>query len=228
MGAFLIGCAVLALHSPGAAAEEDRCEGTRFIVVGGARYTTNDLPGCPKGGLLSGTGRSDALRGMKGDDEVRGRDMGSELYGGDGKDTLYGGAGGDSIEGDHGDDMLYGGDDGEWYVDGGDGEDVVYGGDGNDSGVGGGRGEDVVYGGDGNDVLFGSEGWGAGLAPQRDKLYCGKGKDEYIADKLDYVDSSCEEGKLVNTGGTPLIPLAGVALLSTGLMMSRYVIRRIS
>ena len=27
----------------------------------------------------------------------------------------------------------------------------------------------------------------------RDELYCGEGKDEYTADRLDYVDSSCEK-----------------------------------
>ena len=27
----------------------------------------------------------------------------------------------------------------------------------------------------------------------RDELYCGPGKDQYHADRLDYVDSSCEE-----------------------------------
>jgi hypothetical protein len=48
------------------------------------------------------------------------------------------------------------------------------------------RGEDVIYGGDGNDYL------GGGSDGQRDKLYCGKGKDYYAADKNDYVDSSCE------------------------------------
>jgi hypothetical protein len=26
----------------------------------------------------------------------------------------------------------------------------------------------------------------------KDKLYCGKGKDQYYADKKDYVSSSCE------------------------------------
>ena len=51
----------------------------------------------------------------------------------------------------------------------------------------GGKGEDVLYGGDGNDVLTGVD------DRQRDKLYCGKGKDEYVADKNDYVDSSCEK-----------------------------------
>ena len=64
---------------------------------------------------------------------------------------------------------------------------------------------------------------------QPDKIYCGKGKDRYYADKIDYVDSSCEKGKLVDTGGPPLrFLLAGAALLllSSGLAMSRYVIRR--
>ena len=63
---------------------------------------------------------------------------------------------------------------------------------------------------------------------QRDELYCGGGRDQYRASRLDYVSSSCEEGTLVDTGGPPLILLAGAALLlSSGLLvMSRYVIRR--
>jgi hypothetical protein len=59
---------------------------------------------------------------------------------------------------------------------------------------------------------------------QPDKFYCGKGKDTYIADKIDYVDSSCEKGHLVHTGGPPLLLLAAAALCSA-LMMLRYVIR---
>ena len=50
----------------------------------------------------------------------------------------------------------------------------------------GGDGEDVIYGGDGNDFIEES---GDG---QRDKLYCGAGRDKYVADPEDYVDSSCE------------------------------------
>ena len=38
---------------------------------------------------------------------------------------------------------------------------------------------------------------------QRDKLYRGKGRDEYVAGKNDYVDSSCEK-KVSPTNG--LIP----------------------
>ena len=81
----------------------------------------------------------------------------------------------------------------------------------------------VFYGGDGNDVLDSHD------DAQRDKLYCGAGRDKYVADKIDFVSKSCEKGQLKDTGGPPLILLAGaVLLLSSGLMMSRYVIRRAS
>src|SRR5215207_3362726 len=96
--AFLIGCAVLLLavgcagtssetsnkkeqgSSPQAtASEEARCQGTRTTKdnpMGGegftARVITNDLPGCPKGGLLLGTDKRDFLNGVDGDDEIRG------------------------------------------------------------------------------------------------------------------------------------------------------------
>jgi hypothetical protein len=148
-------------------------------------YTTNDLPGCPKGGLLLGTDKADVdpypdhpgLEAQAGDDEIRGLGANDYLSGGDGNDVLYSGPGEDRI-------------------DGGKGEDVIYGGGGNDVGkwpghgtvpsIDGGPGEDVIYGGDGNDSLSG------GGDGQRDKLYCGKGKDGYFADKNDYVDSSCE------------------------------------
>ncbi len=113
-------------------------------------YTTNDLPGCPKGGLFLGTDKPDKLDGKEGDDEIRG----------------LGGS-------DH-------------YLDGGDGSDTLYGGDGDDS-LHGFNGEDVIYGGDGNDRLTDY------YDEQRDKLYCGEGRDEYVAGKNDYVDSSCEK-----------------------------------
>ena len=93
------------------------------------------------------------------------------------------------------------------------------GGDGDDFGLDGGPGEDVLYGGAGHEYLGGADG-------QRDKLYCGKGKDKYEADTIDYVSSNCEEGKLVDTGGPPLILLACAALLSSGLVMIRYMIDR--
>jgi hypothetical protein len=35
-----------------------------------------------------------------------------------------------------------------------------------------------------------------GSGEQRDKHYCGKGKDTYFAEKIDYVESSCEKKEL--------------------------------
>jgi len=67
------------------------------------------------------------------------------------------------------------------------GDDVIYGGPGDEEDIFGGNGEDVLYGGDGSDFL--DEKWDRGP----DKLYCGEGKDEYVADKKDFVSSSCEK-----------------------------------
>jgi len=132
-------------------------------------YTTNDVPGCANGGLLSGTDGPDKLDGGDGDDEIRGLGEKDSLSGGDGKDVIYGGPGDDS------------------FIPNGKGADVIYGGDGDDE-IQKGEGGDVIHGGDGSDLLDGSLDH-----RQRDELYCGKGKDKYIADKNDYVDSSCEK-----------------------------------
>jgi RTX calcium-binding nonapeptide repeat (4 copies) len=229
VGALLIGCAVL-LKVVGCAgvrseapeetqghteltkeqAHSERCEGTRGIGLIGGGYETNDIPGCPKGGLLLGTDgpnsdrnspMQDYLYGGDGEDEVRGLGANDELWGGLGSDVIYGGPGSDQMWAGpvHGREtsknMLYGGD-GPDDIYGDFGDDVLYGGDGHDS-MGGDKGEDVLYGGDGNDDLD------ASYDGQRDKLYCGAGTDKYSADKIDYVDSSCEEGELVDTGGPP-------------------------
>ena len=177
--AFLIGCAVLLVvgcagvssegpqeeqqghtdptkkeqaRSPEATAseEEARCQGTRTIKKWGEHFTTNDLPGCPKGSLLLGTDKKDKLFGLEGGDKIRGLGAKDDIKGGAGNDILYGGDGDDLLEP-------------AWD-------------------------EDVIYGGDGND-------WLGGATPdgQRDKLYCGEGKDQYLADNNDYVDSSCEK-----------------------------------
>jgi hypothetical protein len=186
--AFLIGCAVLLVagcagarsgasqgeqaRSPEAtASEEARCEGTRTIKspkgAGGGVFTTNDLPGCPNGGLLLGTDKNDKLAGKDGDDKIRGLGATDFILGGAGNDVIYAGPGGDPV------------------LDGDEGDDVIYAGPGVD-GIKGNEGEDVIYGGDGNDSV------GAAMDGQRDKLYCGAGKDKYQADPNDYVDSSCE------------------------------------
>ena len=199
VGTFLIGCAVLLLvvgcagtrsespkqqghteatkqeqtRSAKAASEEARCAETRPIARHGpnGRWVTNDVPGCPKGGLLLGTDKPDQLDGLEGDDEIRGLGAKDSLIGGLGSDVIYGGPGNDVLiepvrRSDAAGDVFYGG--------------------GGDDRLHAGKGEDVMYGGDGNDLLIGGDG-------QRDKLYCGKGKDRYDADKIDYVDSSCEK-----------------------------------
>ena len=160
-------------RSPEATASEAaRCEGTRTLPTGGGHgpyvFTTNDLPGCPKGGLLLGTNKPDKLSGKEGKDEIRGLGAADFIFGGVGDDVIYAGPGDDmSLFGDEGDDVIYGGD--------------------GDDGVEERWGADVIYGGDGNDGIF------AIVDDQRDKLYCGKGKDVYHApEKIDYVSSSCE------------------------------------
>jgi RTX calcium-binding nonapeptide repeat (4 copies) len=194
VGTFLIGCVVLLVlvgcagvrseapreeqeqgRSPEAtASEQARCEGTRTIEIpqsasaSAPPTTTNDLPGCPEGGPLSGTDKRDFLDGKDGDDEIRGLGGPDFILGGAGNDVIYGGPGDDSpLVGEGGDD-------------------VIYGGDGDESEIVGGNGNDVIYGGDGNDQIFEWDDWG------HDKLYCGKGKDTYEADKNDFVSSSCE------------------------------------
>jgi len=209
---FLIGCAFLLLavgcegtssetfnkkeeqgSAPEAtASEEARCQGTRTIRH---RYTTNDMPGCPKGGMLSGTDKRDRLDGKDGEDEVRALGGRDDLYGGSGNDILHGGPDDDYLVSGTGNDVLHGGDGGD-QLDNVDaepshptligGDDVLYGGDGDDFLSGIDEGEDVLYGGDGNDTLFAN--WGGG----QDKLYCGEGRDTYFSDKNDYVARSCE------------------------------------
>src|SRR5215217_8668384 len=160
------------------ASEEAPCEGTRTTVRHGFHrrredFLTNDLPGCPKGGLLSGTEGSDNLAGLDGDDEIRGLGARDFLSGGAGNDVIHGGPGNDLwLDGNDGDDVIYGGDGDDSSLDN-PGDDVFYGGDGRDSfeEI---LGANVFYGGDGNDFV-----WVGPKDGQIDKFYCGKGKDEY-------------------------------------------------
>jgi hypothetical protein len=239
--AFLIGCAVLLLavgcagvgsearhkeqtHSPQAtASEEARCQGTRTILVKSwtkkgqvlVPYITNDVPGCPKGGLLTGTNKPDHLAGKDGPDEIRGLGGSDQLEGVLGGDYIYGGPGDDELNNlafknvhghyfhghghyfrfesgikDLSKNVLYGGP-GDDTISGGSAHDRLVGGKGSDA-IYGGSGEDVLYGGDGNDELDGRDVDSGAKVTQRDKLYCGEGKDKYVANKLDNVSSSCE------------------------------------
>ena len=179
-----------------ASEEEARCGGTRTIKEKyGGPVVTNDVSGCPKGGLLRGTDGRDKLDGLDGDDEVRGLGGKDDITGGKGSDVLYGGPGNDFMKAsDHASrdrfmskDVLYGGPGRDYLFDHDAADDVLYGGTGDDKQLFAGKGEDVYYGGDGNDLV------GDGEDGQRDKLHCGEGRDQYMAEKLDYVDSSCEK-----------------------------------
>ena len=199
--AFLIGCAVLLVvgcagttssesskkeqgSSPQATdSEEARCEGTRTIknpilydeAAANDRFRykgsliTNDLRGCPNGALLLGTDKRDKLAGLEGDDEIRGLGGKDEIYGENGNDVIYAGPGEGSFDGKYVGPVLR--DDKVEYISGG-------------------NGADVIYGGDGSDFI---DARGDKQPRQPDKLYCGKGKDQYDADPMDYVDSSCEK-----------------------------------
>jgi len=189
-------------HTEATASEEARCEGTRTTVRQdlyrrSKDFLTNDLPGCPKGGLLSGTEGSDDLDGKEGDDEIRGFGERDFLIGGAGNDVIYGGPGSDEwFVGGAGNDVIHAGPGDDGLLIGDDGDDVIYGGDGGEREMYGGGGADVLYGGDGNDYVLTKR-----EDRQPDKLYCGEGKDTYEADKNDFVSSSCEKnegrGKIV-------------------------------
>ena len=133
-------------------------------------YTTNDVdPRGPWGGVLRGTAENDKLLGEAGEDEI---------YSLGGDDSVDGGACGDEIHGGPGSDSLVG-DQQQNVGSGGGGVEVK-------------SGKDVLYGEDGNDRLSPDK------DGQRDELYCGKGYDKAevgsgTADKIDYVDDSCEE-----------------------------------
>jgi Ca2+-binding RTX toxin-like protein len=234
VGAIVIGCAVLLVAGASVVLAqaskkgEPRCEGTQKINVNlPARFTSNDLPGCPKGGLLKGTDKPDLLAGEKGDDEVRSLGGKDDVMGGPANDVIYGGADNDGLTGDgreeEGNDIIYGGpgeDDVNVFSAEDDGNDVIYGGPGDDN-LRGFEGEDVIYGGPGDDTkldggpsdaVYGGPGelLPGGGDGQRDKLYCGEGRDSYFADKEDYVSSSCEV-KLPNSLRFPKEPTTPIA-----------------
>src|SRR5215217_6171296 len=146
VGIFLIGCAVLLMAGASVVQaetskkkEEGRCQGTRTIKHG--LYITNDIPGCPKGGLLLGTDKSDGLPadrpgldGKDGDDTIRGLGGSDEIFHGSGDDVVYGGDGDDEVFPDSGHDVIYGGDGNDkLYSNDVDGGDKLYCGAGRDT-----------------------------------------------------------------------------------------------
>ena len=137
--------------------------------------------------ILAGPALAKTADGTDGDDR---------LIGTNGSDTLSGGKGEDAIRGLQGDAELNGGigDDGGAFTErggkglfGGSGSDELRARGGNDT-LEGGAGADLLRGGNGDDTIVES-GDGAG----KDRVYCGRGRDEVFADEGDVVDEeSCE------------------------------------
>lgn len=185
-----------------ACGDAPKTDGTR-IIDRGIPYTTNDAPDKPSSGMLEGTGGVDKLAGEDGEDEVRGLGGDDTVEGGLCDDEVYGGSGDDHVMGsgamdtdEQGDDALYGGP-GKDDILGDAGDDVIHGESGDDFVLHGGNGEDILYGGDGEDLLD------AGGDGQRDRLYCGNGRDTYVAEKIDVVADDCEiETKIMVQGSS--------------------------
>jgi Ca2+-binding RTX toxin-like protein len=193
--------------------EEGRCGGTRTIPVktwvGKALqarqalvpYITNDVPGCPKGGLLTGTNKQDYFAGKDGPDEIRGLGGSDQIEGGLGSDFIYGGSGDDELQESLGFKNVHGHSfhgHGQYFrftnikdlsknvLNGGPGDDTISGGSADDRIVGG-KGPDAIGGDDGNDIHYGG--------PGEDKVYGGEGEDVlYGGDGDDHLYASRPQG----------------------------------
>ncbi|HEY8771445.1 MAG TPA: calcium-binding protein [Thermoleophilaceae bacterium] len=116
---------------------------------------------------LLGRAGDDTLDGGNGNDFVDGQAGNDELTGGSGKDRVVGDSGSDHVSGATGDDRLSGNA----------GNDRLLGGAGGDR-LNGGRGQDRLSGGSGRDYI-------AAADNQRDKVFCGRGRDRVTADRID-------------------------------------------
>jgi uncharacterized protein YceK len=161
-------------------AHSERCELTRTmdyfdtLEALDVPFITNDVPGCPKGGLLSGTNKPDHFAGKDGQDEIRGLGEPDDIEGGLGGDFIYGGPGNDYLvatvawseeppEGssagpdpptkDLSKNVLHGGPSRD-ELHGAQGEDVLYGEKGDDPYIRGDSAKDILYGGPGHDALL--------------------------------------------------------------------------
>jgi hypothetical protein len=161
---------------------------TVALVVGSGVAVAAVRFGTDGGDGLIGTNSADQLFGRGGGDFLAGKKQDDVLYGGDGYDVIHGGAVGWGMAPD-GHDKLFGGD----------GPDCMFGGSQGDVLVGGldndemgfycyefifDTGEDTFYAGAGNDFVWSWDYSGDGK-PRRDLVFCGGGRDEVLADKLD-------------------------------------------
>ena len=163
------------------------------LVVGGGVALAAVKYGTDGRDIFIGTNDEDVFYGRGGSDGLAGRGEDDVLYGDEGGDFMFGGSfrfdeifDGMRIVPD-GEDKLFGGS-GNDCMFAGSQEDVLNGGPGDDE-MGFycydfifDTGEDVFYGGSGNDFVWS---WDDDGTPQRDLVYCGSGRDEVLADKLD-------------------------------------------
>jgi hypothetical protein len=119
-------------------------------------------------------GSRDLIIGLAGNDVLSGGDRRDVIKGNAGNDAIDGGGAMDIIRGGLGDDRLAGGARPDW----------IFGGPGND-GINGQQGRDTIRAGRGDDLIVANDG-------QRDRIYCGPGRDAVKADRRDRVARDCE------------------------------------
>ena len=163
-------------------------------------------PGCPISGaqrvgtagadaMNGGSRPSDILFGLGGGDRLRGLTGRDCLYGGAGNDRLLGGRGADRLFGGPGNDRLHGEDDAPDRLSGEDaregmGGDRLSGESGNDVLIDR-RGTATFSGGSGGDYVDARD--ASGVDRRRaDRVVCGAGNDEVLADSVDNVANDCE------------------------------------
>jgi Ca2+-binding RTX toxin-like protein len=229
MVAFLIGCAFLLMagasgvQAEASKKEEARCQGTRTFKksdAGGVIYTTNDLPGCSKGGLLLGTDKADAaparpgLAGEDGDDEIRGLGGKDEIFHGSGDDVIYAGPGNDNVFPDGGNDVIYGGDGNDMLASNDtDGPgDKLYCGAGSDK-----------YLADPTDYVDSSCETASASAQAGHQL---SGHDVLLITSSATASASGVVPMLVDGGGPAILPLAAALLLGSGILTYAILRRR--
>ena len=203
----------------------------------GATESTQDLG---KGNdVTNGTNGPDKVIGSDGDDNIHTLGGADTIEIGGGKNTVEAGSGNDSIvsgivntskpggdlDGGSGNDVIFPGDatraGAAITVDGGSGDDNLSGGGGDDTIVGG-SGLDLIHAEGGDDEIFSKEAVSPGV---RDRVFCGFGADDVVADLKDSVDlvtnpggGTCEEVERSPVGETPHVTIGAgtLAVSQTG------------